>query len=127
MKFRHQFISVIKHKVYKNVDECKDVCKKLIRVLNFRFFFFVLDYSDIKVLRILNSELADTLGNLLSRACAKSLNPRQVFPRLHPDQLNELLKEDCTKRLINALKELPGKCPNLRPSTGFLHSQNNLI
>lgn len=41
------------------------------------------NYSDTKIVRMLNSELADTLGNLLSRCCAKTLNPRQVVPELN--------------------------------------------
>lgn len=81
------------------------------------FFFFsplstlftpLTDFSNVKALRILNSELADTLGNLLSRACAKSLNPRQVYPRLHAVQLDDLLRMDATKRLQDALQQIEG-------------------
>lgn len=71
---------------------------------------FILDYSDTKVLRILNSELADTFGNLLSRACAKTLNPNQKFPQTHTEQLAELIKMDSCKVLIEKLTELPSIC-----------------
>lgn len=66
------------------------------------------DYSDTKLLRILNSELADTLGNLLSRGCAKTLNPKQVFPKIHREHYEELIKIDVTKKLIDLVTELPG-------------------
>ena len=32
------------------------------------------------MLRIVNSELADGLGNLVSRSCGKALNPLQIRP-----------------------------------------------
>lgn len=76
--------------------------------LYFCFSFLLADFSNVKALRILNSELADTLGNLLSRACAKSLNPRQVYPRLYAVQLANLLQTDAAKRLQDALQQIEG-------------------
>nr|XP_006633102.1 PREDICTED: methionine--tRNA ligase, mitochondrial [Lepisosteus oculatus] len=38
------------------------------------------DYYDDKVVKLLNAELADSLGGLLSRCTAPALNPRQVYP-----------------------------------------------
>jgi len=68
------------------------------------------DYSHVKALRILNSELADTLGNLLSRACAKSLNPQQMYPTPHAEQSTELLQNlDAAKRMQEAMLQLAGK------------------
>lgn len=32
------------------------------------------------MIRIVNSELADGLGNLVNRCCGKSLNPSQIRP-----------------------------------------------
>ena len=61
-------------------------------------------------MRILNSELADTFGNLLSRACAKSLNPQQKFTQIHKEHLSELVKLDSCKLLIEKLTEVPEKC-----------------
>ncbi|XP_038049947.1 methionine--tRNA ligase, mitochondrial-like [Patiria miniata] len=43
------------------------------------------DYTDEKVLKLLNVELADNLGNLLSRVTGKALNPAQVFPQFHAE------------------------------------------
>lgn len=72
------------------------------------------DFSHVKALRILNSELADTLGNLLSRACAKSLNPQLIYPACHAEYLSTLLQElDAAKRLQETLLQLPGKLSSL--------------
>ncbi|XP_058857126.1 methionine--tRNA ligase, mitochondrial-like isoform X2 [Acipenser ruthenus] len=38
------------------------------------------DYYDDKVIKLLNSELADTLGGLLNRCTTPSINPKQVYP-----------------------------------------------
>lgn len=68
-----------------------------------------LDYSDTKIKNILNSELADSFGNLLSRCCGKVLNPDQQFPKLHYDIFENLLKNsDTAIKLTTSLKELPG-------------------
>lgn len=71
---------------------------------------FVTDYSEVKLTRILNSELADTYGNLLSRCCAPVLNPNQICPPLDPESFECLLKEfDVTQQLIDKVEALPGK------------------
>lgn len=62
-------------------------------------------------MRILNSELADTLGNLLSRGCAKTVNKRQVFPRFDANVFHgELMQLQVTQKLVSLLDELPDKC-----------------
>ena len=71
--------------------------------------FFIRDYSDTKLIRILNSELADTLGNLLSRCCGSALNPRQTFPRIEEDALRKVAELDVTKKLIEDVRGLPGE------------------
>uniref|UniRef100_A0A6Q2YLK8 Methionine--tRNA ligase, mitochondrial n=1 Tax=Esox lucius TaxID=8010 RepID=A0A6Q2YLK8_ESOLU len=38
------------------------------------------DYDDDKVVKLLNAELTDSLGGLLNRCTATSLNPTQVYP-----------------------------------------------
>ncbi|KPP67728.1 methionine--tRNA ligase, mitochondrial-like [Scleropages formosus] len=38
------------------------------------------DYYDDKVVKLLNTELADSLGGLLNRCTARTLNPTQVYP-----------------------------------------------
>lgn len=67
------------------------------------------DYSDQKLFRILNSELADTLGNLLSRGCAKTVNAQHKYPKLDMVVFEELCKLDATKKLIDLIAQLPGE------------------
>lgn len=86
---------------------------------------------------MLNAELADTFGNLLSRACAKSLNPLQVFPQIHNKQLSELVQLDSCKLLIERLSETPEKCHQHYSEYNFhlvvdsvmtlLHAANNFF
>ncbi|XP_067616726.1 methionine--tRNA ligase, mitochondrial [Eurosta solidaginis] len=95
------------------------------------------NFSHAKALRILNSELANTLGNLLSRACAKSLNPQQVYPRLHAAQLDDLLRMDAAKRLQDALQQIEARCAQHYADKNFylvvdtvvatLHAANNFF
>lgn len=62
------------------------------------------DYSDQKATRIINAELVNTLGNLLSRVCAPSVNKRHVVPLCNLKELKEL---DHSLQLIKKLKKLP--------------------
>ncbi|KAG8228170.1 hypothetical protein J437_LFUL014405 [Ladona fulva] len=73
------------------------------------------NYSDKKIVNILNSELADTFGNLLNRCTGKSLNPNQEFPSLKQSDIDKLYKsndqtqsETCEK-LLESLTALPDK------------------
>ncbi|RZB39414.1 methionine--tRNA ligase, mitochondrial, partial [Asbolus verrucosus] len=68
------------------------------------------NYSDTKVVRILNSELADTLGNLLSRCCGTALNPNQTFPEIEPSAFQAVASADVTKKLIEDVTALPEVC-----------------
>lgn len=43
------------------------------------------DYDDDKVVKLLNSELADSLGGLLNRCTAPALNPAQIYPEFSTD------------------------------------------
>ena len=45
----------------------------------------VTDYSNERVLTLLNSELADTLGNLLLRVTSPRLHPSGTVPVLSPE------------------------------------------
>lgn len=69
------------------------------------------DYSDTKLRRILNAELADTLGNLLSRGCARTVNTAQRFPRLDRATFESRLAGlEVTQRLVRLVAELPARC-----------------
>lgn len=71
---------------------------------------FRLDYSEIKVTRILNAELADTLGNLLSRCTGAALNPNQVFPKIEKAAFGDISSEDVALKLLESVEALPNVC-----------------
>ncbi|XP_049531849.1 methionine--tRNA ligase, mitochondrial [Anopheles darlingi] len=95
------------------------------------------NYSDTKVLRILNSELADTLGNLLSRCCGKALNPASLYPALNEEAFERLKSYDVTNRLLEVLHEMPDKTLHHYQKNNFylvvdtvmhlLHTTNNFF
>ena len=51
--------------------------------------------------------MLNLLGNLFSRTCAKSLNPEQIIQKIDPEQMNELIRNDCCKILFEKMTELP--------------------
>ncbi|KAJ3643888.1 hypothetical protein Zmor_026572 [Zophobas morio] len=85
------------------------------------------NYSDTKLIRILNSELADTLGNLLSRCCGSALNPRQTFPRIEEDALRKVAELDVTKKLIEDVRGLPDACMGHYTDFNFYKAVDRLI
>lgn len=70
------------------------------------------DYSDDKVIKLLNAELADSLGGLLNRCTAPALNPAQVFPNfcpkyfpIEPTEQSRAILEDY--QMLSAVANLP--------------------
>nr|XP_020448584.1 methionine--tRNA ligase, mitochondrial [Monopterus albus] len=68
------------------------------------------DYTDEKVIKLLNAELADSLGGLLNRCTAPALNPAQVYPSFCPQsfpskQGGRTVVEDY--HMLDAVKNLP--------------------
>lgn len=68
------------------------------------------DYTDEKVIKLLNAELADSLGGLLNRCTAPALNPAQVYPSFCPlsfprEQGGRAVVEDY--HMLDAVKNLP--------------------
>jgi methionyl-tRNA synthetase len=64
------------------------------------------DYNDERINSSLNVDLADTLGNLLQRCTAASINPSQTIPT--PPQAADITPAD--RILEDAMKWLCGKC-----------------
>ncbi|XP_022170807.1 methionine--tRNA ligase, mitochondrial [Myzus persicae] len=64
------------------------------------------NYSDLKIRRILNAELADTLGNLLNRCCGKAINPNLSYPKLDLLQIERLRADSYFIELQNKLESL---------------------
>ncbi|KAF7399510.1 hypothetical protein HZH68_008102 [Vespula germanica] len=56
------------------------------------------NYSDNKILRTINAELADTLGNLISRCTGKIINPWGEVP--NPIEFADVLKSDIAIQTI---------------------------
>uniref|UniRef100_A0A0A9XWG0 Methionine--tRNA ligase, mitochondrial n=1 Tax=Lygus hesperus TaxID=30085 RepID=A0A0A9XWG0_LYGHE len=63
------------------------------------------NYSDVKIQRILNAELADTLGNLLNRSCGKTVNQRQLFPPLDKSALDQYCLQSASE-VMSAVESL---------------------
>ncbi|KRG01290.1 methionine--tRNA ligase, mitochondrial isoform X2 [Drosophila mojavensis] len=135
-----QKMSKSKHNVVDPVEAAKQYTMEGLRYFLLREGVAHSDgnFSHVKALRILNSELADTLGNLLSRACAKSLNPHQMYPEPHVEHLSQLLQHlDAGKRLQEALFHLAGRCEQHYEGNHFhlvadtaiaaLHAANNFF
>jgi methionyl-tRNA synthetase len=67
------------------------------------------DYNDERINSSLNVDLADTLGNLLQRCTAASINPSQTIPT--PPQAADITPAD--RILEDAMKWLCGTVPDL--------------
>ncbi|KAL3269545.1 hypothetical protein HHI36_008610, partial [Cryptolaemus montrouzieri] len=65
------------------------------------------NYTDTKVIRILNTELADTLGNLLNRCTSMALNPNQEVPEINQDVFHNVMKVGVAQKLVDNVSELP--------------------
>ena len=73
-------------------------------------------FTELQLSRFANGELADTLGNLLSRCCAKRVNKHQEIPEM-PDEA--YFNEREVKVLKDLLNELPEECANHYSSANF--------
>ncbi|CAB0020349.1 unnamed protein product [Nesidiocoris tenuis] len=60
------------------------------------------NYSSTKIVRFVNAELADTLGNLLNRCCGKTINRSQIFPAFDRQAVDEY----CSSSLMSAVGKL---------------------
>ncbi|KAL6262802.1 hypothetical protein P5V15_005592 [Pogonomyrmex californicus] len=65
------------------------------------------NYSSTKIINILNSELADTLGNLVNRCAGKAVNPSKEFP--DPAKYWNVLQSQVADETREALKSVGEK------------------
>ncbi|XP_076147737.1 methionine--tRNA ligase, mitochondrial [Alosa pseudoharengus] len=72
------------------------------------------DYDDAKLVKLLNSELADALGGLLNRCTAPTLNPVQVYPHFCSSAFPKGSAQEPTSRakpedykMVESVAELP--------------------
>ncbi|XP_071441300.1 methionine--tRNA ligase, mitochondrial isoform X2 [Hetaerina americana] len=87
------------------------------------------NYSDEKVITILNAELADTFGNLLNRCTGSSINPKKEFPSLDQTDIDNLCSCSCNQiqnetanALLESLLSLPDKA-----KTYYSHNEFNRV
>ncbi|KAJ8910860.1 hypothetical protein NQ315_010807 [Exocentrus adspersus] len=85
------------------------------------------NYSDTKVIRILNSELADTFGNLLSRCCGGVLNPGQIVPGIEAEVFESVASLDVTKKLIENIVQLPDICKGHYQDLNFYRVADSVV
>ena len=72
-----------------------------------RWIYNVTDYNEEKMISYLNSELCNTLGNLLNRCTSKSINSSQIYPPLNNSIYESMCNEEWSE-LMHNLRELPG-------------------
>ncbi|XP_068180995.1 methionine--tRNA ligase, mitochondrial [Antennarius striatus] len=68
------------------------------------------DYTEDRAIKLLNAELADSLGGLLNRCTAPGLNPAQIYPSFCPESFpsqpgGRVKMEDY--HMLDAVKHLP--------------------
>lgn len=85
----------------------------MVRVSSFLIIAFVIslfieDYSRQTALQVINDELANNLGNLLSRATARRINSQQLFPPFDDEIFRRDYKDD-GPALVEGLHYLSGK------------------
>ncbi|XP_019756667.2 methionine--tRNA ligase, mitochondrial [Dendroctonus ponderosae] len=85
------------------------------------------NYGNKKVIQLLNAELADTLGNLLSRCCGKALNPDQVFPKMHPQSFSKISSMQATSILLKNVELLPTVCQQHYSDFNFYKAADAVI
>ncbi|KAK7489324.1 hypothetical protein BaRGS_00019432 [Batillaria attramentaria] len=77
------------------------------------------NYSDARAVERINGDLVNTMGNLLSRTTAPSVNKQQEFPPLDSGKdLQRFLSEDDV-RMYTSLMELPGQVGESYESLSF--------
>lgn len=65
------------------------------------------NFNEEKLVQMVNVDLADTLGNLLSRSSSKALNPAQIWPKYNEEQFNTISSRNA-QTLKESLLSLPG-------------------
>ncbi|KAI8422987.1 hypothetical protein MSG28_014075 [Choristoneura fumiferana] len=85
------------------------------------------DYSETKLLNTINSELADTLGNLASRCCGAALNPRGEFPALHEHEAVQCSRAEVSQELMDRVATLPDLCRHHYANYQFYKSVDAVV
>lgn len=83
------------------------------------------DYNDLKVQKVLNSELSDTLGNLVNRCFSKAINPDGII--YNSAEYKSILKTDVAQENIKALEELSEKAKKYYEKYNFYHMVDTVM
>ena len=60
------------------------------------------------MIRILNSELADSFGNLLSRCSGPVINPNSLYPKYHNDVMEEIFRKSELDEFFGQITTIAG-------------------
>ncbi|OAD56502.1 Methionine--tRNA ligase, mitochondrial [Eufriesea mexicana] len=83
------------------------------------------NYNDLKVQKVLNSELSDTLGNLVNRCFGKAINPDGII--YNSAEYKSILKTDVAQENIKALEELSAKAKEYYEKYNFCHMVDTVM
>ncbi|XP_043788966.1 methionine--tRNA ligase, mitochondrial [Apis laboriosa] len=83
------------------------------------------NYNKLKVQKILNSELADTLGNLVNRCFGKSINPDRII--YNSTEYKSILNSEIALKNIKALENLSEKARKCYEKNDLYHAVDNVM
>lgn len=115
--FVHSHWTVNDEKMSKSKNNVVDPFEKINAYTSSGFRYFLLkegvphsdgNFTETKVVNMLNADLANTLGNLLNRCSGKVVNAKQVYPSLNKEEFSHLYAENET------LKHLTEKLTNIQ-------------
>lgn len=108
--FIHSHWTVDNIKMSKSKNNVVDPFEKMKLYTASGFRYFLLkegvpytdgNYTETKVVNLLNSDLANTLGNLLSRCVGKTVNIKQIYPSFNKNEFNKLFIEYETLKVLS--------------------------
>lgn len=94
-------------------------------IVKINILFLYLDYNKLKVQKILNSELADTLGNLVNRCFGKSINPDGII--YNSTEYKSILNSEIALKNIKALENLSEKARKCYEKNDLYHAVDSVM
>lgn len=82
------------------------------------------DYSELQVTQVINADLVNTLGNLLSRVCGQTVNKGQIVPVVNMDALQA---HDSCAQLLAKLDQLADVCAAHMDVSNFYKAIDSII
>ena len=75
------------------------------KLVSFSSVYFPSDFTPTKALQVINSDLVNNFGNLLSRSTVAKLNPEQKYPKMERGALSDSGKI-ASEELVRSLDEI---------------------